>query len=81
MGTSNPPLPSPVIPRKHDEVDVGRMEKGESIEIITCGEEVSQDQREILQERQLINNPVPRARRLGGAGAGGDGYLGKIDGP
>ena len=36
------------------------MEKGESIEIITCGEVVSQDQREILQERQLINNPVPR---------------------
>ena len=36
------------------------MEKGESIEIITCGEEVSQDQREILQERQLINNPAAR---------------------
>ena len=44
--------------RKHDETYVGRMEKGESIEITTCSEEVSQDQREILQERQLINNPV-----------------------
>lgn len=53
-------IPPAIPPRKHDEVDVGRMEKGESIEIITCGEEVSQDQREILQERQLINNPVPR---------------------
>lgn len=48
---------------KHDEVDVGRMEKGESIEIITCGEAVSQDQREILQERQLINNPVKMCMR------------------
>ena len=32
--------------RKHDESDVGRMEKGEeSIEIITCSEAVSQDLR------------------------------------
>lgn len=57
-------LGSGIEPRwKHDEVDVGRMEKGESIEIITCGEEVSQDQREILQERQLINNPVKMCMR------------------
>lgn len=49
---------------KHDESDVGRMEKGEeSIEIITCSEAVSQDQREILQERQLINNPVKMCMR------------------
>eukprot|EP00434_Breviolum_minutum_P010400 symbB.v1.2.009173.t2/scaffold579.1/size184598/7 len=46
---------------KHDESDVGRMEKGEeSIEIITCSEA---DQREILQERQLINNPVKMCMR------------------
>eukprot|EP00913_Durusdinium_trenchii_P031810 g29791.t1 len=48
---------------KHDETYVGRMEKGESIEITTCSEEVSQDQREILQERQLINNPVKMCMR------------------
>ncbi|CAJ1393858.1 unnamed protein product [Effrenium voratum] len=34
------------------------MEKGESIEITTCSEEVSQEQRDILQERKLISNPV-----------------------
>lgn len=39
------------------------MEKGESIEITCCSEEVSQDQREILQERQLIANPVKMCMR------------------
>ena len=65
--------PHPSI-RKHDEVDVGRMEKGESIEIITCGEAVSQDQREILQERQLINNPVTQKKNIPLGGSGHQGF-------
>lgn len=39
------------------------MEKGESIEITTCSEDTTKEQREILQERQLISNPLKACLR------------------
>lgn len=55
---------SGIEPRwKHDEVFIGKMEKGESIEITTCSEDTTKEQREILQERQLISNPLKACLR------------------
>ncbi|CAE7568400.1 SULTR4 [Symbiodinium natans] len=55
---------SGIVPQwQHDEVFIGKMEKGESIEILTTSEDLTIEQREIMQERQLISNPIKACLR------------------